>query len=108
MKTGHLTRSDIINLSPFFNNLVVKQITGQCILDTLEFWVSKLPNPSGGFPQVSGIAYDVNTSFNSTVLTDVNGIFLNVTGKRRVSNVKINGEDLNTTLLYSFIEWIYS
>lgn len=57
-------------------------------MDTLYFGVSKLPNPSGGFPQTSGITYNVNTSFKRTALTDANGIFLNVTGKRRISNVK--------------------
>lgn len=63
--------------------------------------MSKLPNPSGGFPQASGITYNVNTSFKRTALTDANGIFLNVTGKRRISNVMINGEELNKTKLYS-------
>ena len=108
MKKGNLTRSQLIDILPWFNNLVVKQLTGQAILDALEFGVSKLPNVSGGFPQVSGITFDVDTSFDSTVLTDENGMFINVTGKRRVSNVKINGEDLNLTQKYnaSLVEYI--
>ena len=101
MYKGNLTRSQIIQILPYFTSIVVKRLTGQCILDTLEFGVSKLPEPSGGFPQVSGITYDVDTSFNSTVLTDDNGIFKNVTGKRRVSNVKINGENLDLNKTYN-------
>ena len=70
------------------------------ILDALEFGVANLPKSSGRFPQVSGITFDVNVNFSSTVLTDPQGMFINVTGKRRVSNVKINGADLNLTKKY--------
>ena len=108
MKKGNLTRGQVIDILPWFNNLVVKELTGQAILDALEFGVSKLPNISGGFPQVSGITFDVDTSFDSTVLSDEYGMFINVTGKRRVFNVKINGEDLDLNQKYnaSLIEYI--
>ena len=56
---------------------------------------------SGGFPQVSGCTFDVDTSFNSTVETDPDGLFIKVGGKRRVSNVKINGKPLNLTAKYN-------
>ena len=101
LKKGNITKSQIIDVLPFFNNILVKQVTGQNILDALEFGVSKYPKESGGFPQVSGITFDLDTSFNSTVLIDESGMFINVTGKRRVSNVKINGEELNLTKIYN-------
>ena len=108
MKAGNLTRGQVIDIFPWFNNIVVKEITGQTILDALEFGVSKYPSASGAFPQVSGITYDVDPSINSTVLTDSSGMFVNVTGDRRVSNVKINGKDLELDKKYnaSFIEFI--
>ena len=98
---GHITRKDIIDVMPFFNSLFVKEITGQTFLDALEFGVSKLPNSFGGFPQVSGCTYYVDTSFNSTVETDSDGMFIKVGGRRRVSNVKINGKALNPTEKYN-------
>ena len=98
---GHITRKDIIDVMPFFNSLFVKEITGQTFLDALEFGVSKLPNSFGGFPQVSGCTYYVDTSFNSTVETDSDGMFIKVGGQRRVSNVKINGKALNPTEKYN-------
>ena len=98
---GHITRKDIIDVMPFFNSVFVKEITGQAILDALEFGVSKLPNSFGGFLQVSGCTYYVNTSFNSTVETDSDGMFIKVGGRRRVSNVKINGKALNPTEKYN-------
>lgn len=108
MHKGNITRGQIIEVLPWFNNIVQKRITGQSILDALEFGMSKLPILSGNFPQVSGISFDVDTSFESTVVVDEFGMFVNVTGKRRVSNVKINGVDLESDKLYkaSLIEFI--
>jgi 2',3'-cyclic-nucleotide 2'-phosphodiesterase (5'-nucleotidase family) len=98
---GDISRKNIIDVMPFFNNLFVKEITGQAFLDALEFGVSKLPDSFGGFPQVSGCSFYVNTSFNSTVETDSDGMFIKVGGERRVSNVKINGKPLNLTQKYN-------
>ena len=106
MYKGILTRGKIINTLPWFNNIVVKRVTGQCILDALEYGVSKLPN-GGGLLQLSGITFDADLSFKSSVVTDINGMFVNVTGKRRVSNVKINGKNLDINKIYnaSLIEY---
>ena len=98
---GNLTKGELINILPWFNNIVIKRLTGQCILDALEFGVSEFPLSSGGFPQVSGITFDIDPDINSTVLTDETGVFLNVTGKRRVSNVKINGKNLEVNKIYN-------
>ena len=65
--------------------------------------VANLPNSAGSFPQVSGLSYYVDINFNNTVLTDSHGLFLNITGKRRVSNVKVNGEDLDLNRIYNVI-----
>ena len=98
---GNLTRSQLMEVAPYFNNIIVKRLPGQCILDALEFGISKHPTESGGFPQVSGISYDIDTSLNSTVEKDSQGQFLNVTGKRKVSNVIINGEEIDQNKNYS-------
>ena len=97
---GDVTRKNVIDMMPFFNNLLVKEITGQAFLDALELGVSQLPISFGGFPQVSGCSYYVNTSFNSTVELDKDGMFVKVGGKRRVTNVKINGRPLISTKKY--------
>ena len=96
-----ISRKNIIDIKLFFNSLYVKEITGQAFLDALEFGVSKLPNSFGGFPQVSGCSFYIITSFNSTVGTDSDGMFIKVGGKRRVSNVKINCNPLNLTKKYN-------
>ena len=108
MKNGTITRSKVIDALPWFNNIVVKELSGQDILDALEFGVSKLPKVSGGFPQVSGITYKIDDSFNSNVVTDANGMFISVKGNRRVWDVKINGIDLDVNRIYnaSLLEYI--
>ena len=59
MLKGNLTKANLIEVSPFFDNIVVKELPGQVILDALEFGQAKLPNVAGGYPQVSGITFDV-------------------------------------------------
>ena len=60
-----------------------------------------MPSVSEGFPQVSGITFDIDISFDSTVEIDNNGMFVKVNEKRRVSNVKINGEDIDVNRVYN-------
>ena len=73
IKKGIITKGHFIEVLPYFDDIVVKEISGQDILDLLEFSVSNLPMSAGKFPLVSGIAYDIDMSFNSTVLIDGSG-----------------------------------
>ena len=92
MKKGNITRADVIEAMPWFNNVVVKKLTGQTILDALEFGVRNYPKASGGFPQISSeLSFDFNPDIESTVEVDKDGLFVKVSGNRRVSNVKLNG-----------------
>ena len=98
---GNLTRGQIIEAAPFFNDIITKKVPGKCSLEAIELGTSNYPDAAGAFPQVSGINYDIDTSINSSVLKDSNGLFLDVPGKRRVSNVKINGKNLDLDKNYT-------
>ena len=98
---GDITWGKIINILPHFNSIFIKQLPGQIILDSLEAGVSKLPDYSSQFPQVSGITFDVDSNVASPVITDENGIFVKIEGLRRVSNVKINGKSLDLNKIYN-------
>ena len=39
---GEITRKDVIDIMPFFNDLYVKEVDGQTLLDVLEFGVSNI------------------------------------------------------------------
>jgi len=103
---GNLTSKNIIDVIPWYNTIVVKRLPGQVILDALELGVSNLPSPSSGFPQVSGLTFELNSDINNSVKIESDK--LNVDGERRVSNVKVNGEELNLTKLYnvSLLEFV--
>ena len=98
---GNITYQEIINTMPFSNDVLSKKVTGQIILDALEFGVRSLPEPTSRFPQVSGITYKIDISINSSVIVDEDENFLSVDGERRVYDVKINGEDLDINKNYT-------
>ena len=98
---GNITYQEVIDAMPFSNDVLIKQLTGQTILDALEFGVRSLPEPTSRFPQVSGITYKIDVSINSSVVVDEDENFIRVDGERRVYDVKINGEDLDINKNYT-------
>ena len=58
---GGVTYKDINTVLPFGNTIAVDYITGEELLEALEASTFCTPEPVGGFPQVSGIKFTVNT-----------------------------------------------
>jgi 2',3'-cyclic-nucleotide 2'-phosphodiesterase (5'-nucleotidase family) len=52
---GEITRGEIITVLPFGNTVKVVEVTGQDIIDALEWGYSQLPKTNGGFPQTGGM-----------------------------------------------------
>ena len=98
---GDITYQEVINTMPFSNDVLVKIITGQDILDALEFGVKTLPDPTSRFPQVSGITYKIDLSIDSSVVVDNNEAFVSVNGERRVFDVMVNGEEVDPKKNYT-------
>ena len=96
---GDITYGDVINVHPYGNNLCVAEATGQEILDALEMGsrdtqaqVSDGDNAvgeNGGFLQVYGLRYTIDTSVESSVEVDDMGMFVSCGGARRVRDVEI-------------------
>ena len=57
-----MTRRDILAELPFGNRLVTIDISGRDLEAAIENGLSQLPNPSGRFPQVSGLTVEADTS----------------------------------------------
>ncbi len=102
IEKGDITYSDIIKVHPFGNSVSVVEVTGQQILDALEWGVKSAPGESGGFLQVSGISFDVNTGIDSPCIWDENSMYQGIhAGARRVSNVKVGEEPLDPNKTYT-------
>ena len=99
LKAGKVTYGDLLNVLPFYNILSSCRCSGQVILDTLEFcsrntegitgFDDRAVGECGGFMQVSGLKYTINTSIPSACTVDDNGMFTGINGKRRVSDVYV-------------------
>lgn len=107
IKAGDITYNDIISVHPFGNELCMVETTGQQILDCLEMACKDVPNEYGGFLQVSGLTYQFDPEIPSTVTVDENGMFVSVDGERRVSEVKVGGEDLDPAKTYTLASHNY-
>lgn len=101
---GEITYEDIIAIHPFGNMICVVEATGQEILDMLEVASRNTEliykkdglacGENGGFLQVSGIKYTIDTSIKSSVVFDEKGFFKEINGKRRVCDVYVlSGND---------------
>lgn len=99
---GDITYADVIAVHPYGNALCVVEATGQEIVDALELGSRFTKNVTeedgnaagecGGFLQVSGLKYTIDTSIESSVTLDENDMFVSVDGARRVSDVQVMGE----------------
>lgn len=99
LPAGDITYGNIIKTHPFGNMLTSVKATGQQIIDCLEHSVrytqnvasenGKAVGENGGFQNVSGLKFTVDTSIPSSVETDDKGLFVKVAGERRVKDVMV-------------------
>jgi 2',3'-cyclic-nucleotide 2'-phosphodiesterase (5'-nucleotidase family) len=101
IEKGDITYGDIISVHPFGNMICVLEVTGQQILDALEWGSRALPADTGAFLQVSGLSYEINTAIDSPCLKDEKSLFAGIEGQRRVQNVMVGEEPLDPEKTYS-------
>lgn len=117
IKQGSITYADVINVHSFGNSVVTTNITGQELVDMIEYWTKEVKKEYkdekgnavgefGSYPNMSGVRFTLNVNIDSTVQVDSDDNLLSIGNTRRVSNVEIleNNKyvpiDLNKT--YSF------
>ena len=107
---GDITYGQIIKVHPYGNALCVVEATGQEIIDALE-WTARNTMSTysdgensvgemGGFLQVSGLKYTIDTTVKSSAKGDDKSMFVSVDGAYRVKNVKVlkNGKAKKITV----------
>ena len=62
IEAGDITKKDVNTVLPFGNTLSIIKITGEELLEVLEASTFCTPEAIGGFPQVSGIEFTVDTT----------------------------------------------
>ena len=89
--TGDITYKTCKDIHTFGNVACLQTITGQQLLDALEWGARGTPvEQIGGFLHAAGITYEIDTSIASTVQMDENGVWTGApTGEYRVKNVKV-------------------
>ena len=94
--TGDLSYLDMKEIHTFGNVACLDTVTGQQLLDALEWGARKTGSGEecGGFLQVSGITYQVNTAIPNTCQEDEKGVWIGgPTGDYRVSDVKVYNKE---------------
>jgi 5'-nucleotidase/UDP-sugar diphosphatase len=81
-----ITRRDILAELPFGNRLVTVNMTGSALKAAIENGLSQLPNPSGRFPQVSGLVIEADASHPAG---------------NRILSIKVGGAPLDASKIYS-------
>ena len=104
---GDITLGNILKVHPFGNAMCVIEVTGQQILDALEWGAHAVPGENGGFLQVSGLTYEIHTYLDSTCTQDENTLFTGVEGEYRVKNVMVGGEPLDLNKTYTLASHNY-
>lgn len=99
IEAGDVTLGNCLSVVPFSNELSFVKISGQMLADALEFTSRETENiigvdgkaigESGGFLQVSGIKYTIDTSKSADIDVDENGMLLSISGDRRISDLMI-------------------
>ncbi len=105
---GTLTWRDILNVYPFSQQVCVVEVTGQQLLNLLEFSCRSIGEDNTGYLQVSGVSFQVDTGLNSGLRVNEDGEFAGVAGDaRRVRNVKVNGKALDVKATYTLAGTTY-
>ena len=109
LNAGDLTLNDILTVHPFGNSLTVIEVSGQQVLDALEWSVHSLPGQFGGFNQVAGLTFEYDATIESPVVQTENAMFdhIDESKTRRVRNVLVGGEPLDPEKTYKLASHDY-
>ena len=89
--TGEISYLTCKNMHTFGNVACMIEVTGQQLLDALEFGARGVGTGEeiGGFLHIAGAKYTIDTSIESTATMDDKGVFTGVAGDYRVKDVQI-------------------
>ena len=93
ISVGDITFNELLSVFPYSNKTCVCEVSGQQVVDLIEYGLMFYPEENGTFQHVSGIKFDFDPTVEHSVRLSANQEFVSIDGARRVSNVKVlNGE----------------
>ncbi|MBR3953827.1 MAG: bifunctional metallophosphatase/5'-nucleotidase, partial [Oscillospiraceae bacterium] len=108
--TGDISYKTCKEIHTFGNVACLITVTGQQLLDALEWGAKNTPaSENGGFLHVSGVTYEVHGYIPSTVQADDKGVWVGgPTGEYRVKNVTVGGQPLELDKEYNLAGYNYT
>lgn len=102
---GSITKKDVNTVLPFGNTITVVYVTGTELLEALEASTYCTPTAVGGFPQVSGIEFTIDTSksYDSNDETYPGSTYYGPKSINRVTINSINGQPFDINSEYAVI-----
>ena len=104
IKKGNITKKDVNTVLPFGNTVAVVYVTGAELLEALEASTYSTPGAIGGFPQVAGMKFTIDT----TKEFDKGDLYPGSTyhqpkSIKRVSIQEINGKPFDPKATYAVV-----
>lgn len=105
IRTGNITRGDILNVFPFANSIDGIYVTGAQLLEALEASTFSYPAADAGFPHVSGMEYtiDTRTAYQPAASTYPASTYYPPAKIERISINNINGKPFSATDKYLIV-----
>lgn len=100
LPSGDITYKEVLDVLPFVNTMYICEVSGQTILDELEFGARSVPGNNGGLLHVAGMTYTIDTRIPASVKLDEHNRFAGIEGERRVKDVKVKGVPLDPEKVY--------
>ncbi len=101
LELGDITYKDVLQVLPAGEKICTVQVSGADVMDALEMSARLCPNENEKFFQVSGLTYDIQETVIPSVSIDGFGNFSGVGGEYRVTNIMIDGKELDLFETYT-------
>lgn len=102
--TGGISMKDINSVNPFGNTVAVDYVTGAELLEILEASTYCTPETIGGFPQVAGINFTIDTTVEYDAGEEYpDSTYAKPNSIKRVTIQSINGNDFDENATYAVI-----
>ena len=105
INSGSITKKDVNTVLPFGNTITVVYVTGAELLEALEASTYCTPTAVGGFPQVAGIEFTVDTTkaYDSNAETYPASTYYGPASIDRVTINNVNGREFDENATYAVI-----